>query len=100
MRIVVLALLASGSCLHAQAPRAAEERAGFVTTLGRDTVALESFTRTNTRLDGDIVIRIPGTVRIHYAIELTARGIASSVMEITPFDVPSVVSRRIALTFR
>ncbi|MEO8623362.1 MAG: DUF2911 domain-containing protein, partial [bacterium] len=31
---------------------------------------------------------------------LTARGIASSVMELTPFDVPSVVSRRIALTIR
>ncbi|MEP7001596.1 MAG: DUF2911 domain-containing protein [bacterium] len=100
MRTVVFALLVIGNCLHAQAPRATEERAGFVTTLGRDTVALESFTRTNTRLDGDIVIRIPGTVRIHYAIELTGRGIANSVMELTPFDVASVAPRRIALTVR
>lgn len=55
----------------AQAPG---QRADFVTTLGRDTVALESFTRTPARLDGEIVLqvtRVP-TPREHFTIDVMA----------------------------
>ncbi len=47
------------------------DRGTFVTTLGRDTVALESFTRTPNRIEGDIVVRVPGTVLLHYMVDLT-----------------------------
>ena len=62
------ALLALSS-VHAQTTRA-----GFVTTLGRDTVVLESYERSASRLEGDVVIRVPGTVHFHYVLDLRSNG--------------------------
>ena len=38
---------------------APSERAAFVTTLGRDTVVVESVTRNGGHVDGYIVVRVP-----------------------------------------
>jgi hypothetical protein len=69
--LVRLLLLAAAGTL---APNAAEERAAFVATLGRDTVAIESFTRSASRVEGDIFVRIPSTVLCHYVLELGSGG--------------------------
>lgn len=45
----------------AAVPAAAQESAAFVVTLGRDTVAVERFTRTADRIEGTMVNRTPRT---------------------------------------
>ncbi|HEY5087901.1 MAG TPA: DUF2911 domain-containing protein [Gemmatimonadaceae bacterium] len=77
-----------------------DDRGSFVTTLGRDTVVVESFTRTASRVDGDIVVRTPGTVLIHYAVDLTASGAPSrSVVDVTPLGTAEVLARHVAIDF-
>lgn len=46
------------------------ERAGFVTRLGSDTLSVEQFTRTSSRLEADIVARVPRTRRLHFVATL------------------------------
>ena len=64
--VVLLSLRVLGGGAQSAAQRstigAANDSAGFVTLLGRDTIALESFSRTAARLQGEIVLRVPGTV--------------------------------------
>ena len=56
----------------------------------RDTVALESFTRTATRVEGDIMVRIPGTVLCHYVLELAADGsVTRSTLDVKPIGASS-----------
>ena len=52
------ALLVAAPALHAQG---AAEKAAFVATLGRDTVAVERYERTATSLKGDLLLRTPFT---------------------------------------
>jgi hypothetical protein len=89
------------SALHASGPGSAPgDSAGFVTVLGRDTIALESFSRTATRLQGDIVLRVPGTVQFHYAIDLNPDGTVSrSEVELLPLAVPALGRRQVVLEF-
>ncbi|MGI9089619.1 MAG: DUF2911 domain-containing protein [Gemmatimonadaceae bacterium] len=77
-----------------------EERAGFVTTLGRDTVALESFTRTGSHVDGDIVVRVPGTVLCHYSVDMSPTGtVTRTLLDIKPLGTSEVHARRVTLEF-
>jgi hypothetical protein len=77
------AFVATAVALTAWRTTDGTSRGGFVTLLGRDTVALESFTRTSARLDGDIVVRVPGTVHFHYVIERDAEGtLARTAMDV------------------
>jgi len=63
----------------------ANEQASFVTTLGRDTVVVESFTRTAQRLTGDIVVRVPSTMLCHYELDLGSAGnVTRSVLDVKP----------------
>lgn len=79
---------------------AGDERAGFVTTLGRDTVALESFTRTETHMDGDIVVRVPGTVLCHYSVDIGPGGMVThTVLDIKSLGTSEVLARRVTLDF-
>ncbi|HSU97349.1 MAG TPA: hypothetical protein VLI40_08965, partial [Gemmatimonadaceae bacterium] len=64
--IVLPLLLATGSCASVARDPAPDSSGAFVTTLGRDTVVVESFTRTDDKLEGNIVVRVPGTVLLHY----------------------------------
>jgi hypothetical protein len=96
----LLALL-SFVTLHATAGRrVADDSAGFVTVLGRDTIALESFSRTASRLQGEIVLRVPGTVHFHYTFELNPDGTVShSVVDLKPLAAPDLAGRRVTLDF-
>ena len=79
---------------------AQETHAGFVTTLGRDTVALESFRRTPARLEGDLLVRVPGTVLFHYRLDLRPDGTVSrSVVDIDPLGVSRFAAGHVTLDF-
>lgn len=47
---------------------------GYVTRLGRDTIAVESFVRTKDRIEGTRVSRSPETTSIHYVASLDEGG--------------------------
>lgn len=66
-------LLAALAAAATPAPALAQGGA-FVIRLGRDTVAVEQFTRTATRLEGDIVYRQPRTTVRHYTVEFGPDG--------------------------
>ncbi len=60
------------------------DTAALVTTLGRDTVAIETYQRTPLHLQGDILLRAPRTVRYHYVITYRPDGgLARSVVDLT-----------------
>jgi DUF2911 family protein len=61
--------LASGS-LVAQSPAPSY----LVTRLGVDTVAIERFTRTNNKVEGDLVLRYPRVRTFHYVADVGPRG--------------------------
>lgn len=46
----------------------------FVTRLGSDTLAIERFVRSGRRLDADVVLRVPTTMRTRYRLELAPNG--------------------------
>jgi hypothetical protein len=95
MRFVLISLLTVAPPTAAQSPA---QRAGFVTVLGQDTVALESFARTPGRIEGDIVVRVPSTVRFRYLVERTAdRGFAKSVLETIPLGSTDILARKVTL---
>jgi len=78
----------------------ANEHASFVTTLGRDTVVVESFTRTPTRLDGDMVVRVPGTVLCHYELDLGSSGnVTRSIVDVKPLSAQNVAPRHVTLDY-
>ena len=78
----------------------ADEQASFVTTLGRDTVVIESFTRTPTKLDGDMVVRVPSTVLCHYELDLGSGGnITRSVVDVKPIGAGNVPARHVTLDY-
>jgi hypothetical protein len=54
--------------------RAESQSAGFVVTLGADTVQVERVTRSGNRIEGTVVLRTPTTVRVNYATTLDASG--------------------------
>jgi len=91
---ILLVLLAFQPSSHA------DERAAFVTTLGRDTVAIESFSRSASHLEGDIVVRVPGTVLCHYALDLTSSGdVSRSVLDVKPLGDTKVPERHVTIDF-
>jgi len=78
----------------------ADDKGAFVTTLGRDTVVVESVARTGNRVTGDILVRIPGTVRVHYQVEMRADGsVAHSTYESDPMGAKNMAGRRLTLDF-
>jgi hypothetical protein len=79
--LAALALLACG-------PAAPTEQYGFITRLGRDTVAVESVTRQGNTVTSDAVDRFPRVRRRHTEIELRPDGgIRHLVMDIhTPSE--------------
>lgn len=95
--LTILSLLAIGVMF----PQSATDSAGFVTRLGRDTVAIESFRRSPSRLEGQIVLRVPNTVTFTYRIDLTSKGLPTkAVLALKPESAGDVVKRRTVLEFR
>ena len=87
MRYLLLALLALPAVSRAQAP----DHGAFITRLGNDTVAVESFTRTAGRLVGDRVIRTPRIALLHYEATLGPDG------TVTKFETSSRPGNRLDL---
>jgi hypothetical protein len=52
----------------------APETGAFIVRLGADTVAVERFTRTADRLEGDLIARTPNTRIVHYVVTLRPDG--------------------------
>lgn len=79
----------------------AQDSATLVTTLGRDTVVMESFTRSPAQLEGHLVVRFPGTVLIHYVLDLDKSGAPTrSLVDLTPMGTSEVFARRVRIDFR
>jgi Protein of unknown function (DUF2911) len=66
---VAFVILAAGP-LSAQAPATAY----IITRLGTDTVAVERYTRSSDKLEGDLVLRYPRVRTFHYVADLGPRG--------------------------
>jgi hypothetical protein len=76
------------------------ERAAFVTTLGRDTVVVESITRSDSHLDGYIVVRIPGTVLCHYSADVAKDGtVTHTSLDIKPLAASDVHAEHVSMDF-
>jgi hypothetical protein len=71
-----LALAASPLPLAAQS---ATDRGAYVIRLGRDTLAVESFTRTKDRVEVNEVLRTPTTTVRHFVLSLTPTGTAAKM---------------------
>ena len=93
MKRIVLAALALTAC----APSAPAEHYGFLATLGRDTVSVESVTRQGNRVTSEETDRFPRVRRRHTEIELdTAGGIRHLTMDIhTPSEPAAERERRV-----
>jgi hypothetical protein len=74
MRRLTAALAVPALLAVAAAPARSQERGAFVVRLGNDTVAVERFARTDTRLEGDVVSRSPRTTITHYVATLGPTG--------------------------
>jgi hypothetical protein len=69
--VITLAVLSIG-CEPADTGPAA-----FVSMLGDDTITVETFTRSDTRIEGQLVTRLPYTHRVAYAADLNPDGTIS-----------------------
>lgn len=108
MRAPVVVLIAVG-CIWAGIAEPAcsspvgtvDDSATLITTLGRDTVAMESFTRTASQVEGHIAVRFPGTVLIHYVVDLDGHGVPThSLVDVMPLGTSEVAARRVRIDFR
>jgi len=68
-KIVSAALVVFGAI-----PLAAQTPAYIVTRLGVDTVAIERYTRTASKLEGDLVLRHPRVRTLHYIADIGPQG--------------------------
>jgi hypothetical protein len=67
-------IAAAAFILFAAGPLAAQTPAYIVTRLGTDTVAIERYTRSADKLEGDVVVRNPRVQTFHYVADLGPRG--------------------------
>jgi len=98
MRPTIVVVLVAGftSPAYGQSPPA--ERASLVTVLGRDTVVIESFVRTASHVEGDLVIRVPATVRQRYTVDRGSDGrFTKSVVETIPLGTDDILARKVSL---
>ena len=89
------AAVASQVAMAQSAPRQESiiSRGAFVTTLGTDTVAVERFTRTATRLEGEIIRRTPSLVHSRYTVNVVD-GRPASIQVIDRAGDGSLLSNR------
>jgi hypothetical protein len=93
--LVCVVVLVVAVPLHAQR---AESSGGFVTTLGRDTIAIERFARYADRIEGDVAIRNPRTRTIHYSARLGPKGTVTKLdmtsrVAAAPASAPFIIER-------
>lgn len=91
IRVALPAIALGSGLLGDGSPVQGAVSGGFLTTLGNDTVAAERYTRTKDRLEGDILLRVPGTTRYHYEIAFDHDGaVKKSSFQVRPLGAPSV----------
>lgn len=96
----IVVSLAAIALLHLAAPGSLVEKSSYITTLGSDTVVVESVVRAPNRLVGDIVVRVPATVRLHYDVELRPDGsVARSTLDTDPMGAKGMAARHMVLEF-
>lgn len=91
MSVVLRAVLVCGPAVLAAQP------AAFVYRLGRDTVAIEQYTRTSTELTGDVVQRSgPAVQRFRYTVRLgkDGRPTAATIVRQQPDGTPVTAGLR------
>jgi hypothetical protein len=94
------AVVSLAALLSLQPGTVRDDQSSWITTLGRDTVAVESVVRTATRVTGDIVVRIPNTVRLHYDVELRPDGSAlRSLVDVDPMGAKNMAARHMTIDF-
>lgn len=82
------------------APASGDGKSSWITTLGRDTVVVESAVRAGNRVTGDMVVRVPATIRLHYDVELRADGsVARSTVDTDPMGAKNMGARHIVIDF-
>ena len=92
--------LAALVALRLATPASATDKTSFITTLGRDTVVVESVVRTGDRVTGDIVVRVPGTVHLHYEITLRADGsVARATLDQDPMGTANISVTHVVIDF-
>ncbi len=77
--LAVLAVWTAAGCQTMVTHPTLPASGGFVTQLGVDTVAIERYTRTADRLEGDVALRSPRVRLIHYSATLDANGRMTSL---------------------
>jgi Protein of unknown function (DUF2911) len=99
MQTMIVSLTALAA-LQLAAPGAPDEKSSYITTLGRDTVVVESVARLANHLIGDIVVRVPSTVRLHYDVEVRPDGsVLRSTLDTDPMGAKGISARRMILDF-
>jgi hypothetical protein len=72
-----IAFLALSVSLLLAVPSGAQERAdqgGFIVRLGSDTLAVEQYARTSTRLESQLALKVPYARSVHYLASLDSAG--------------------------
>ncbi|HEX5831781.1 MAG TPA: DUF2911 domain-containing protein [Gemmatimonadaceae bacterium] len=84
----------------AGAPGALPDSGAFVTLLGADTIAGGRFVRTARRVEADVVLRVPTTLRTRYVLELDSAGNLARLESVTtdPQRAGGATVRRQVLT--
>jgi hypothetical protein len=78
----------------------ADDKSSFITTLGRDTVVVESVVLANGRVTGDIIVRVPSTVRLHYDVGLKADGsVARATLDQDPMGAKDIPKKHVVIQF-
>lgn len=78
--VPLLALAVLSGCRAASAPAPTVTRtSAYVVLLGRDTIAVDQFTRVGDRLEGTLVMRAPRTTLTRYVVTLNADGTPATV---------------------
>lgn len=79
IRQAAIVIAIAGCATASPTPMATSTSGMFVTTLGNDTVAVERYTRTSSRLEGDYLSRFQGARLVHYVADLAPDGRMRSV---------------------
>ena len=101
MPIIVTVAVAAMGMAQPACSTPTDDSAALVTTLGRDTVVMESYTRSAMRLEGHVVVRFPGTVLIHYVLDLDNKGSpAHSLVDVMPLGTSEVAASRVRIDYK
>lgn len=103
--LAVAAISTTVACTTMMSHPSLPASGAFVSQLGTDTIAIERYTRTADRLEGDVALRSPRVRVIHYSAGLDANGRMQSLTTTLrrpsmAASAPAVMSQTIALGVR